>query len=81
MTANQMIELMNRTPFEPLEIHQTDGARIVVEHPHLIATSPKSNSCWIISFRSIRASSNVIPPTFIYAIKKTSTRPIYISAT
>lgn len=47
MTAVQMIELMNRTPFEPFEIHLTDGARIKVEHPYEIATSPKSRACSI----------------------------------
>ncbi len=33
MTANRMIELMDRTPFEPLEIHLSDGERIHVEQP------------------------------------------------
>jgi hypothetical protein len=47
MTATQMIELMNRTPFEPLEIHLSDGTRIGVEHPYQIATRPKSPTCVI----------------------------------
>jgi len=47
MTAQQMIELMNRTPFEPFEIHLTDGARIRVEHPYEIATRPKGRACII----------------------------------
>ena len=47
MTANQMIELMNRTPFEPLEIHLSDGSSIRVEHPYEIATRPNSAACTI----------------------------------
>jgi hypothetical protein len=47
MTANQMIELMNRTPFTPIEIHLSDGARIKVEHPYEIATRPNSPVCII----------------------------------
>ena len=42
-----MIELMNRTPFEPLEIHLSDGTQIRVEQPYLIATRPGSLSCVI----------------------------------
>ena len=47
MTALQLIRLMNRTPFEPFEIHLTDGARIRIEHPYEIATRPKSRACII----------------------------------
>lgn len=47
MTANHMIELMNRTPFETLEIHLNDGTQILVEHPYQIATRPNSASCVI----------------------------------
>jgi len=47
MTATQMIELMNRTPFEPLEIHLSDGTRIRVEHPYHLATRQKSPTCTI----------------------------------
>jgi hypothetical protein len=63
MTAQQMIQLMNRTPFEPLEIHLTDGTHIRVEHPYEISTAPKSAICSIfndddglmrvVSFRNI----------------------------
>ena len=45
MNATQMIELMNRTPFEPLEIHLSDGTRIRVEHPYNIATRQDSPTC------------------------------------
>jgi hypothetical protein len=61
MTANQIIELMNRSPFEPLEIHLSDGASIRVEHPYEIATKPNSAICVVydgelarfVSFRNI----------------------------
>ena len=47
MNATHMIELMNRVPFEPLEIHLSDGTRIRVEQPFQIATRPNSPSCVI----------------------------------
>ena len=47
MTATQMIELMNRTPFAPLEIHLSDGTSFRVEHPYHIATRQKSPTCTI----------------------------------
>ncbi len=61
MTANQMIELMNRVPFSPLEMHLNDGTSIRVEHPYEIATKPNSQICVVyhgdlarfVSFRNI----------------------------
>jgi hypothetical protein len=47
MTVNRMIELMNRKPFEPLEIHLSDGERIQVEHPYQISTLPNRPTCTI----------------------------------
>lgn len=47
MTANQMIELRNRTPFEPIEIHLNNGTQIRVEHPYQIATKPNGAACVI----------------------------------
>lgn len=47
MTATRMIELMNRTPFEPLEIHLNNGTVIRVEQPYQIATKPNSAACAI----------------------------------
>lgn len=38
MNASKMIELVSRQPFEPLEVHLTDGSVVTVESPHLIAT-------------------------------------------
>jgi hypothetical protein len=48
MTASQMIKLMNRSPFEPFEIHRSDGAHIRVEHPYQIAAQPNSPTCIVI---------------------------------
>jgi hypothetical protein len=45
MTANQMLEFMNRTPFEPIDIHLSDGAVIHVDEPYAIASKPHSQSC------------------------------------
>jgi len=47
VNANQLIELMNRTPFEPLEIHLSDGAKIRIEQPYHVATRRNSPNCWI----------------------------------
>ena len=47
MNATHMIELMNRVPFEPLEIQLSDGTLIRVEQPFQIATRPNSPSCVI----------------------------------
>jgi hypothetical protein len=42
MTAKDMLALMNRTPFEALEIHLNNGTKIRVEHPYQIATRPSA---------------------------------------
>ena len=47
MNATQIIELMNRVPFEPFEIHLNDGAQIRVDQPYQIATRPNSATCTI----------------------------------
>ncbi|HZZ28400.1 MAG TPA: hypothetical protein VFE46_10400 [Pirellulales bacterium] len=65
MTANQMIELMNRSPFEPLEIHLSDGNSIRVEHPYEIATKPNSAFCVVYAgdiarFVAIRNITEII---------------------
>lgn len=62
MTATQIIELMNRTPFTALEIHLNDGAKIRVDEPWQISTSRHSPVCvvfdeeekmHIVSYRNI----------------------------
>ena len=47
MTATRMIELMNRVPFQPIEIHLNNGTHILVEHPYQIATQPNAAACTI----------------------------------
>ncbi len=47
MNATQMIALRNRAPFEPLEIHLSDGAVIRVEHAYNIASGQNSPTCII----------------------------------
>jgi hypothetical protein len=47
MTATRLIELMNRSPFEPLDIRLNDGTIITVEHPYQIATERNSATCTI----------------------------------
>ena len=62
MTATQMIELMNREPFDSFEVHLSDGANVKVEEPWQISTSRNSPVCVIfdadeqmriISFRNL----------------------------
>jgi len=47
MTANQLIQLMNRSPFTSLEVRLCDGAAIFVEQPHEISVTPNSPVCTI----------------------------------
>ena len=54
MDAAQMMQIMNRTPFMPLEIHLNDGATIRVEHPYDIAARPNSGDCLIFEQDSWR---------------------------
>ena len=42
MNASQLLEMMNRSPFEPLEIHLNNGTTIQVSEPYLIATAPNA---------------------------------------
>jgi hypothetical protein len=62
MTANRMLELLNRAPFQPLEIHLADGAVIQVEQPTEISTERNSptlvvhapnNRMRVVAFRNI----------------------------
>jgi hypothetical protein len=48
MTANDMLALVNRTPFEPLEIHLNNGTTIRVQHPYQIATTPNAAACVVV---------------------------------
>ena len=69
MNATLMIELMNRTPFEPMDIHLSDGSRIRVEQPYLIATRPDSPTCVvydedrmrIVAYRNITEVVTALP--------------------
>jgi hypothetical protein len=54
MTANQMIDLMNRSPFAPLEIHLSDGAAIRIEEPFQISTARNSPTCTIYEGERMR---------------------------
>ena len=47
MNASQMIELMNRRPFKPIEIRLNDGSSILVEQPFHVSTARNSSSCVI----------------------------------
>ena len=48
MNATQMLSLMNRRPFQPFEIHLSDGAQIRVEQPYQIAGKPNSPACFVL---------------------------------
>ena len=47
MDANELIKLMNRAPFQPLEIHLTDGSVITVNESFEIATR-RTSPCFIV---------------------------------
>ena len=50
MDATEMIKLMNRIPFQPLEIHLNDGSVITVTEPFEIATQ-RTSPCFIVYSR------------------------------
>ena len=45
--ATELIKLMNRSPFHPLEIHLNDGSSITVHEPFSIATA-RTSPCFIV---------------------------------
>jgi hypothetical protein len=47
MNATELISLMNRSPFQPLEIHLNNGSVITVNEPFEIATQWMS-PCFIV---------------------------------
>lgn len=50
MDATEKINLMNRTPFQPLEIHLNDGSVVTVNEPFEIATQ-RTSPCFIVYSR------------------------------
>jgi len=47
MNATELIKLMNRSPFDPLEIHMNDGSVINVSESFSIATE-RTSPCFIV---------------------------------
>lgn len=47
MTSNDIIALMNRTPFSPFEIRMADGNRVHVSEPFRVATKRNSPTCTV----------------------------------
>lgn len=47
MNATALIKLMDRSPFQPLEIHLGDGLTITVTEPFSIATQ-RTSPCFIV---------------------------------
>lgn len=47
MNATELIKLMNRTPFQPLEIHLNDGSVITAQEAFNIATD-RGSPCFIV---------------------------------
>ena len=74
MTSNQIIELMNREPFTPLEIRLSDGSSAHVNEPFEIATQRNSPFCIVYNdegtarFIAIRNITEIVThpvePTF-----------------
>jgi hypothetical protein len=53
MNATQMLELMNRAPFQPLEIHLNNGTIIHVEEPFAIRAVRNSPTCIVFDDEGI----------------------------
>jgi hypothetical protein len=47
MKATELLKLMNRSPFQPLEIHLNDGSTITVNEPFEIATQ-RTSPCFVV---------------------------------
>jgi hypothetical protein len=47
MNATELIRLMNRTPFQPLEIHLNDGSVFTVHEPFEIA-APRTSRRFVV---------------------------------
>jgi hypothetical protein len=68
VTSNRILELINRLPFVPLEIHLSDGARISVTYPYDIAVNPHSADFTVfedhqLRFVSVRSITEVVTST------------------
>jgi hypothetical protein len=69
MDATALIELMNRVPFQPLEIHLNDGSVIEVTEPFEIATQRTSPSFIVyagdkmhfVSYRNVARVNTPLP--------------------
>ena len=69
MDATEMIELRNRVPFQPLQIHLNDGSVIMVAEPFEIATQ-RTSPCFIVysaekmdvvAYRNVTRVSTPVP--------------------
>ncbi len=47
MNATELLKLMNRSPFQPLEIHLNNGSVITVNEPFNIATQ-RTSPCFVV---------------------------------
>ena len=47
MNATELLKLMNRTPFQPLQIHLNDGSMVTVNEPFEVATQ-RTSPCFIV---------------------------------
>ena len=53
MNATQILELLNRTPFQSLEIHLNNGTVIHVDTPFAIRALPHSSTCIVFDDEGI----------------------------
>ena len=69
MNATELIKLMNRSPFQALEIHLNDGSVITVHEPFEIATQ-RTSPCFVVysadkmdvvSYRNVSKVTTAIP--------------------
>jgi hypothetical protein len=47
MNATELLKLMNRSPFQPLEIHLNDGSVVTVHEPFEIAVQ-RTSPCFVV---------------------------------
>ncbi len=69
MNATELIKLMNRVPFQPLEISLNDGSAITVNEPFELATQRTSpyfivysgDRMDVVSYRNVSKITTAVP--------------------
>jgi hypothetical protein len=75
MKATELLKLMNRNPFQPLEIHLNDGSVLTVHEPFEIAVQ-RTSPCFVVyPERAVSHTAHrAVAPAFMALGRPTSIR-------